>query len=392
MKQKNCIDEKNPIKGIITEEINDFSAQIYDKKINFLIGSGASVGALPTLSTSITKYGSKISFENLVSDLEHDERFDIEQLLFKEEYCEKIIKPSFEMDYRNATPQVYKNYKSFLEYILFLLSVKKHGDPKRCNIFSTNYDLFVESAAEKLMQQCKNFILNDGSDGFWKKVLSASNFNKQVNNIGIFDQFISEIPILNLIKLHGSVSWEKENDNIIVDYNNEFPVDLPTLTEPYLADKKTYEDLIKINIEESDKEKLKDFWDAYRALPIVNPTKWKFNETVFEQHYYQMLRLLSYELEKKDVVLIVFGFSFADEHIYELVQRSLMNPTLTVFIFCHDKKTLDDMKAKFGKYRNVFYIFKHRSGYDTCIRELVFDDFNKIIRNDLDNKFWTVGR
>lgn len=393
MKQKNCIDEKNPIKGIITEEINDFSAQIYDKKINFLIGSGASADALPTLSTKITKNGNGISFEDLVSDLECEERLDMEQLIFKEEYCEKIIKPSFEMDYHDANPQVYENYKSFLEYILFLLFAKKNGDAKRCNIFSTNYDLFIESVAEELMQQRKNFILNDGSDGFRKKVLCASNFNKQVNNTGIFDQFVFEIPVLNLIKLHGSVSWKKENDDILVAYDNDkLPLELPTLTESYLEDKNTYEDLLKINIKDEDKERLKAFWNAYRALPIVNPTKWKFNETVFEQHYYQMLRLLSYELEKKDVFLIVFGFSFADEHIYELVQRSLMNPTLTVFIFCHDQNTLNNVKTKFDKYKNVFYIFKHEEDNEEEIADLKFDDFNKILRNELDNKFWKVKR
>ncbi|MBJ6874306.1 hypothetical protein JG625_18730, partial [Vibrio cholerae] len=36
----------------------------------------------------------------------------------------------------------------------------------------------------------------------------------------------------------------------------------------------------------------KKFWETYNKLPIVNPTKWKFHETVFDEHYYQMLRLM----------------------------------------------------------------------------------------------------
>ena len=73
-----------------------------------------------------------------------------------------------------------------------------------------------------------------------------------------------------------------------------------------------------------------DFWKAYKELPVVNPTKWKFHETVFEEHYNQALRTLSYELEKPNTVFIIFGFSFADEHILSLVKRSLSNPTLKV--------------------------------------------------------------
>lgn len=110
--------------------------------------------------------------------------------------------------------------------------------------------------------------------------------------------------------------------------------------------------LSRFKIELSDAEKRK-FWDAYKQLPIVNPTKWKFHETVFEEHYYQMLRLLSYELEKPNAVLVTFGFSFADEHILNLVQRSLSNPSLQVFVCCFNKTEVDRLKVNFGSYRNV---------------------------------------
>ena len=95
------------------------------------------------------------------------------------------------------------------------------------------------------------------------------------------------------------------------------------------------------------------FWKAYKELPIVNPTKWKFHETVFEEHYYQALRLLSYELERPNSVFIVFGFSFADEHILNLVRRSLSNPSLQVYLCCFSDETKDDLDEKFEGYPNV---------------------------------------
>jgi hypothetical protein len=97
----------------------------------------------------------------------------------------------------------------------------------------------------------------------------------------------------------------------------------------------------------------KAFMGKYEQLPIVNPTKWKFYETVYEEHYYQMLRLLSYELEKPNAVLISFGFSFADEHILNLVMRSLSNPGLQVFVCCFSADDHATMREKFKGHRNV---------------------------------------
>ena len=85
----------------------------------------------------------------------------------------------------------------------------------------------------------------------------------------------------------------------------------------------------------------------------MNPTKWKFHETVFEEHYYQSLRALSYELEKPNSVFIVFGFSFADEHILSLIKRSLSNPTLKIFICCFSDEQEKNLEEKFKIFENV---------------------------------------
>lgn len=103
----------------------------------------------------------------------------------------------------------------------------------------------------------------------------------------------------------------------------------------------------------------------------MNPTKWKFHETVFDEHYYQMLRLMSYELEKHDSTLIAFGFSFADEHITNLVKRSLGNKTLTMYICCFDDISLTYMSKVFKGFNNVKLV-KH----DTYLN---FDAFNSDI-------------
>ena len=105
----------------------------------------------------------------------------------------------------------------------------------------------------------------------------------------------------------------------------------------------------------------------------MNPTKWKFHETVFEEHYYQMLRLLSYGLEKPNSILITFGFSFADEHILKLIQRSLSNPQLQTFICCFSQKGATTLTEEFKLWNNVTIIAPPDG------EKLDFTNFNKYI-------------
>ena len=77
-----------------------------------------------------------------------------------------------------------------------------------------------------------------------------------------------------------------------------------------------------------------------------------------EEHYYQMLRIFSQELERKQSVLIVFGFSFADEHIQSILKRSLSNPNLLVYIFCFNESDLDKFSKMFVNYKNIQLIYR----------------------------------
>lgn len=88
--------------------------------------------------------------------------------------------------------------------------------------------------------------------------------------------------------------------------------------------------------------------DSLEQLQIVFPTKRKFQSTLIEEHYFNMLRLLSYELEKEQSALIVFGFSFYDEHISDIVQRFLNNPNLIVLIFCFQNDNETEIISRFN--------------------------------------------
>lgn len=352
---------------------------IYQQNLNFIIGAGASSGLFPTLWLDIEDSevpGQNETIETLATKLEQGGLKHHHALLFMH-YYQKIIKPviSFSLDDTNngvacdncnSCEECNKrltlgNYETFLESLILLL-IQKDSFSRRCNIFTTNYDGCMPLVADKILESGKyDFVINDGSRGFLKRTLAAKNFNSYVCQTGVFGRNSTDIPQIGLVNLHGSAYWRKSGDNILIDYNNndaqqmipDTALDLLEQLSNILNDEsKTTADVIGLNIEFSDDD-LNSFWDAYNKLPIVNPTKWKFHETVFEEHYYQMLRMLSYELEKPNSVLISFAFSFADEHILNLVKRSLSNPKLTVYICCFNEGERAIMQGRFNGFRNV---------------------------------------
>ncbi len=341
-------------------------SDIYDKNINFLIGSGASFGLFPTLSLDIKGNDESVqTIETLATIFDKDADKTLYSLLFMH-YYKSCIEPVMTFDLEEAksdqeNSKVLKNYECFIVTLLSILQRRKKD--KKCNIFTTNYDgCFTHVADDILQRGGEDFIVNDGTRGFSKRYLQAKNFNSFVCQTGVFERHYTEIPQINLIHLHGSVYWYQDGESIRVNYsnknterkiNNDLFQKLEGFSEVLIDNTKKISDLPNNELLQDEMEK---FWSAYNKLPIVNPTKWKFHQTVFEEHYYQMLRLLSYELEKPNSIFITFGFSFADEHILNLVKRSLANPSLQMFICCFNQDEYLKIHSLFKLYKNVKYI------------------------------------
>lgn len=351
---------------------------IYQQNLNFLIGAGASSGLFPTLWLDIKDSDSpddEETIETLATKLENLNLKSQSTLLFMH-YFANVIAPVREFKVSSLLlphicgvplckqcqqSDVIKNYKVFIESLILLLN-QKDNFKRQCNLFTTNYDSCIPQVADTLLKSgALDFSINDGTRGFFERTLSARNFNTYICQTGVLGTNVTDIPQLNLINVHGSVHWEKQSESITVDYSQwEFPDLIPDGAKTKLKEfqsllsdsTKSTTDIINFDKELSDIEMI-DFWKEYNKLPIVNPTKWKFHETVFEEHYYQMLRFLSYELEKPNSVLITFAFSFADEHILNLVKRSLTNPRLKVFVCCFNDKEKQVMNARFQKFKNV---------------------------------------
>lgn len=337
-------------------------SDIYDKNLNFLIGSGASAGLFPTLALRLkNNEGRAYTLESLATWLE--ERNDPRFVWLFMHYYATCIRPAQTYQPSATDGQdrraVLTNYETFLGTLLHMLQRRKPLD-KRCNVFTTNYDGCFAQAADRILERATDdFVLNDGARGFHRRYLQARNFNAYLCQTGVFERTLSSVPQVNLIHLHGSIYWQKDHAGILVDYlasgaDNLIPAEqvanLAKFSETLMNESASVDDLLAPELPQVTCDA---FWASYRKLPIVNPTKWKFHETVFEEHYYQMLRFLSYELEKQNAVLITFGFSFADEHILNLLRRSLSNPSLQVFVCCYSQSEYIWLSSLFKVYSNV---------------------------------------
>lgn len=332
--------------------------------INFLIGSGASRDYLDTLS----------NIEELLTELDFEPKNEIIEASIKYQYFNNCIRGNLKLlgdvqlsEKKEVEYEITRiNYLQFLKALnVILLKRKTNLLNRQINLFTTNMDLFLDKTLDEL-----GIEFNDGFNGKFESVFSTSNYQKSFFKSSAQYNFKSELPLFNLFKLHGSVTWKqltssKSENKIVYDSS------LQTLKN---LDKIKFIDNVDIvsNIENITKIKsqIKDLGDftldkhikflkEYKDLVMINPNKEKFESTTLRLEYYEQLRMYSNALEKENSVLFVCGFSFADEHIKEITLRvANSNPTLIIYVFCFNDGSKNEIenKLKKSKFNNIKFI------------------------------------
>lgn len=337
-------------------DANDLKNFIQSANINFLIGSGLSMPYLTTLG------GIEKNLESLSMrvDLSQEESELIKASIFRE-YFTKVMLPNLNINDQDKYDMVMNNYKDFIA-IWNSIVHNRCGNlrSKQLNVFSTNIDVFFERAADSSGVE---FV--DGFQGSVTQIFSETNFQKIVMRNSLHFHNVTELPVFNLLKIHGSVNWRVEKGKIVNDSRLEQVSHISELLkrlEP-LNSFVTYDDSLVNMVKEAkellagegyDHKGVEEFIEKYNELVIVNPTKKKFSETVIDDHFYELMRMYSNALERENTLLFVMGFSFADEHILSITQRALKtNPTLLVVIYAYDKDAYDSYKSMFSETPNV---------------------------------------
>jgi len=232
-----------------------------------------------------------------------------------------------------------KQYVEFIQTIDGILSERKTNLlPKQASIFTTNYDLFIERASER----CPSILLNDG----FNRVPSLKNLHKfaperlfdATLHTGNHYDYTAELPSINLIKLHGSMTWQRSGNDVVYRV-----MDFDGLAGTAENDASAVAALLQ-------------------SLAIVLPTQRKFQQTIIERTYYDLLRIFANVMERENSLLIAFGFSFRDEHILEIVKRALRNPTLKLIICCYAPEEIQEQQEKFTSYNNVSLLIPDAKG------------------------------
>ncbi|WP_345980876.1 SIR2 family protein [Sulfurimonas sp. HSL3-2] len=173
-----------------------------------------------------------------------------------------------------------------LEFIKKMTSRKTKQS--RVKIFTTNYDrAFEEAGAEG------GYVIVDGFSFTQPRKFSGKYFDYDIvirenSRTSSTENFANNV--FHLYKLHGSVNWEKQNNEI-------FQVDKPS-----------------------------------KAM-MIYPNSNKY-ESSYEQPYFEMMSRFQSELRKGGTTtLITVGFSFADKHIFTMTIEALnQNPSLNIVI------------------------------------------------------------
>lgn len=171
------------------------------------------------------------------------------------------------------------------------------------NIYTTNYDMYNESALDDL-----KYVYNNGFSGGSKRVFNPNTYNYiLVENLNLSKNVWHSISnFVNIFKIHGSISWIKENNTII---ERELEI---------IKNKNQYESL------------------------IIYPTPEKDRSTLMTP-YSDLFRIMQNNLLKKNSILVTIGYSFGDEHLNRIILNALSVFDFRLVVF-GDSDKINELK------------------------------------------------
>lgn len=185
---------------------------------------------------------------------------------------------------------------------------------KRVNVFTTNYDLAFEYAFDKL-----GIYYISGFSGFQRRTFKPETYEYDIFFPGSTTQGkVQKIEkVLKYYKIHGSLTWVKEN---------------PSANNVY-------------GISEVPIEQIRT-GGGHENL-MIYPTTSKKSFTL-DFPYSELFRQFSAAINQPQSTLITYGYSFGDEHVNDIVYQALTIPSFTLIIidFNGTKGSAEIMKLK----------------------------------------------
>lgn len=201
-------------------------------------------------------------------------------------------------------------YEAFIRRIVRLRE-NNRVSADAINIFTTNYDLFVENALDRL-----NYAYTDGFRQKLRPEFNITEYSRRPVDVAkrFRNHWSPVTPFFKVYKLHGSLNWVKRGDAVI----------------------RTAQ------------------WNPGEAV-VIAPTSSKYADSQGTP-YSDLFRELSIELLKPNTTLVVNGFGFGDEHINELLAQAVGRDDFALIAFVDDtgKNVQSFMKKVSGNPRATF--------------------------------------
>lgn len=218
------------------------------------------------------------------------------------------------------------------------------------NLFTTNYDLFHEKALEK-----SHYSYTDGFTNGIYNTFSNREFHRRP--IDLEDRFKDKLqpvnPFFRLIKLHGSINWVKMDNN--------------------KSDKTEV-----VRLSDFDFNKLYNSDDKEKNKVLISPTNSKFALTQ-DQPYSDLFREFVNIMAIPNSVLFTAGFSFNDSHISNLIKSALDRNDFTMYAFISSKNNdvshFEKLMEGISGSPNVVLIYPNSKGQSNE-EPLDFKDFS----------------
>lgn len=178
----------------------------------------------------------------------------------------------------------------------------------RPRVFTTNYDLVIESALDEL-----GYPYIDGFSGTVDRRLNLAFYGLDFHRVETTTQSVVARAegALYLHKVHGSLNWRSSTDR----------------------DRLT--GLESLEVKQSDAPAEVD------ELVLIYPTSAKEGDTL-AYPYSDLLRLLGDAVQQEDTAVLVAGYGFADPHINRLLLRSLATNSALNILVADPFAVLDD--------------------------------------------------
>lgn len=245
----------------------------------------------------------------------------------------------------------HKDTRIVLEiYKLFYQKIINKNRKNPINIFTTNYDIYNEIALDRL-----NFLYNNGFSGTVERKFNPMLYKYMfVENMNLNKDVWEPVSyFFNLIKLHGSITWEADKNTMEIYENSTFQN-------------------ISDNNSEIDKV-------------MIYPSPLKDRSTLMTP-YSDLFRFLENSLYLNNSTLIVIGYSFGDEHINRVIYNALANPTFKLIIF-NDSEEVQKLIQRNDNRITVIYSTNLKKDDDKKITETAKKEQDKVQDRKQDEKF-----